>query len=312
MKIFCFGFGFSARRLAQLILSAGGEIAGTWQSHLPLADPAIKYFRFGTDHDVSDSGLAELTASPCVLISIPPTAMPDNGIVDPVLARYRKALSHPNIRHIIYLSTTGVYGDHAGGWVDEETKPAPQTERGQRRLVAEQNWRDFCAERRQHGDAKLLTILRLAGIYGTGRSAIDSIRQGKAQIIIKPGQIFSRIHAADIAQFSHEIFKAGQTPHPPPYTVYNLCDHEPAPPQDVLYHAYDLLGLPPPAPIDFAQATLSSTLSPMQASFFSESKRVDNQRMRQFLSDHGGKKLLYPDFRAGLVAILQETRHQTG
>ncbi|MDI9350004.1 MAG: SDR family oxidoreductase [Candidatus Symbiobacter sp.] len=311
-KIFCFGYGYSAQHLAPLLLAQGDEVAGTWQTRPPQTDPAVQLFRFAANEALSPEGLAALAAAQVVVISIPP--VPRAELVaelrpepDLVLAQHKAALAQENIKHIIYLSTTGVYGDHQGGWVDEQTPTAPQTERGHRRLAAEMAWRDFVQTDfdqtgAARGEAKKLTILRLAGIYGPGRSVFDTIRQGRAQIIVKPGQYFSRIHVADIAQFIHAVIAAAPSPQAESsqnVEVYNLADNLPAPPQDVIRQGFALLGRTPPPPIDFAQATLS----PMQASFYSESKRIDNRRMREFLSQHSQKNLIYPEYHAGLAAI---------
>ncbi|MCX8506713.1 MAG: SDR family oxidoreductase [Alphaproteobacteria bacterium] len=313
MKLFCFGLGYSAQYLVPLCLARGIEVAGTWQSKSVAIDPSVRQFRFAPNLDrhgqgLSPEGCAELSDADIILISIPPTAAGlgnanETQDSEVILSHHRPLLENPKLKHIIYLSTTGVYGDHGGNWVDENTQATPQTERGQRRVAAEQAWRDFvdCCNRQASSMArpKILTILRLAGIYGPGRSAFDSIAQGKAQIIIKQNQVFSRIHVADIAQFIDALMAAGQTNYPL-HPIYNLCDNEPAPPQDVISYAYELLGRTPPAPINYEMARLS----PMQASFYSESKRVKNDTLHEFLSKFAQKSLLYPDYRVGLSAIL--------
>ena len=313
MKLFCFGLGYSAQNLGPLCRARGIEVVGTWQSKPVVTDPSVRQFRFapnleGQGQGLTPEGCAELSDADCVLISIPPTATSlananETQDSDLILSRHRQLLENPKLKHIIYLSTTGVYGDHGGHWVDENTPATPQTERGQRRVAAEQAWRDFVDHCNRQVSSmarpKILTILRLAGIYGPGRSAFDSIAQGKAQIIIKQNQVFSRIHVADIAQFINAVIAAGQNNFPLA-PVYNLCDNEPAPPQDVISYAYELLGRTPPAPIDYEKAQLS----PMQASFYSESKRVKNDTLREFLSKFAQKSLLYPEYRVGLSAIL--------
>jgi nucleoside-diphosphate-sugar epimerase len=180
-----------------------------------------------------------------------------------------------------YLSTTGVYGDRAGGWVDEASALTPAGERGRRRVAAEAGWRALGLP---------LHIFRLAGIYGPGRSALDSVRAGKAQRIDKPGQVFSRIHVDDIAAVLDASIAR-----PYPGAIYNVCDDDPAPPQDVIAYACALLGRAPPPLVPFDQAALS----PMARSFYGESKRVSNRRIK----DELGVRLRFPDYRAGLDAL---------
>jgi nucleoside-diphosphate-sugar epimerase len=213
-----------------------------------------------------------------ILVSIPPD---EEG--DPVLARHAEALGRASrLRWIGYLSTTGVYGDRQGGWVDETSDLAPVNARSARRVDAERAW---------IATGHPVHIFRLAGIYGPGRSAFDRLRAGRAQRIVKPGQVFSRIHRDDIAQ----ILRASMA-HPRPGAIYNLADDEPAPPQDIIAHAARLLGLPCPPAIPFETADLS----PMARSFYAESKRVSNARIKQEF----GIVLRYPDYRTGLDAIL--------
>jgi nucleoside-diphosphate-sugar epimerase len=181
-----------------------------------------------------------------------------------------------------YLSTTGVYGDRHGDWVDETSPLAPTTERGHRRLTAETQWQSLGLP---------MHIFRLAGIYGPGRNQLVSILDGSAKRIVKPGQIFSRIHVEDIAGVL-----AASIARPNPGQAYNVCDDEPCPPQEVVAFAAALLKRAAPPEIAFADADLS----PMAKSFYAESKRVSNQRMKEEL----GYKLLYPTYREGLTALL--------
>jgi nucleoside-diphosphate-sugar epimerase len=184
-----------------------------------------------------------------------------------------------------YLSTTGVYGDRGGDWVDEESSLEPNTTRGERRLKAEQNWLKLCND---HGLP--VHLFRLAGIYGPGRNQLLTVLNGTAKRIIKAGQIFSRIHVDDIAGvLTASIAK------PNPCRAYNVCDDEPCPPQEVVEYAASLLGLPLPPEIPFEEANLSS----MAKSFYADSKRVSNQRMKNEL----GYQLLYPNYREGLLAL---------
>ena len=184
-----------------------------------------------------------------------------------------------------YLSTTGVYGDRQGGWVDEESDLTPATKRGNLRLKAERQW----------FEAKALPVhvFRLAGIYGPGRNPLSRVMKGTARRVVKPGQVFSRIHVDDIAQ----VLRASIA-RPNPGTAYNVCDDLAAPPQDVIAHAAELLGRPVPPDIPFEEAEMSA----MGQSFYAESKRVRNDRIKQEL----GVVLLYPDYEAGLAALMEQ------
>jgi nucleoside-diphosphate-sugar epimerase len=211
--------------------------------------------------------------------------VPPDAAGDPVIDLCGPAIAaRRDLAWVGYLSTTGVYGHHGGGWVDENTALTPSGERGRRRVAAERAWL---------GPPGLPThIFRLAGIYGPGRSAFDSLRAGRAQRIDKPGQVFSRIHVEDIAR---TLRASLSKPHPG--AVYNLCDDDPAPPADVIAYAAGLLGVPPPPLIPFAEAKLSE----MGRSFYDDNKRVRNDRIKQEL----GVQLAFPDYRAGLAAILR-------
>src|SRR6056297_42257 len=275
-----FGHGYSARALARRLLPRGWQVYGTTRSperaeHLRAE--GITPLLWDSD-DVADA----LDAATHVLSSAAPT---EAG--DPVLARHRAAIAAaaPRLDWTGYLSTTGVYGDHQGGWVDEETPLTPSTERGRRRVAAEAEWRSV--------PGLPLHIFRLAGIYGPGRGPFEKVRQGTARRIVKPGQVFSRIHVDDIAQVL-----LASIDRPNPGAAYNVCDDDPAPPQDVIGHAAELLGLPLPAEVPFDEADMT----PMARSFYAESKRVDNTRMKHEL----GVTLIHPDFRTGLRALLAQ------
>jgi nucleoside-diphosphate-sugar epimerase len=276
--LFTFGQGYTATALARRLIAQGWQCVGT--SRTPEGCARIKAegiapLRF-PGSDVSTA----LATATHLLISTAPGA---NG--DPVLAEIGTDIAQltPNLEWVGYLSTTGVYGDHAGGWVDETTPLTPATPRGEARVKAEAAWR---AQRLP------LHIFRLAGIYGPGRAPFDRLRAGTARRIIKPGQVFSRIHVDDITQAL-----LASIARPAPGAIYNICDDEPAPPQDVLTYAAKLLDLPPPPEEAFATADMSA----MARSFYAESKRVRNDRMKADL----GVKLLYPTYRDGLKAILQ-------
>jgi nucleoside-diphosphate-sugar epimerase len=218
-----------------------------------------------------------LKAASHLLISAAPS--PDVG--DPLLASMD--LSAYRFNWVGYLSTTGVYGNHDGAWVDEATPLTPSTRRGALRVAAESAW--------QATDLPL-HIFRLAGIYGPGRGPFSKVRNGTARRIIKAGQMFSRIHADDIAQVV-----AASIAQPRPGAVYNLCDDDPAPPQDVLAYAAELLGLPLPPEVDFD----SADMTPMARSFYAENKRVRNDLIKSEL----GVRLKYPSYREGLQSLLK-------
>ena len=276
-----FGHGYSARALAPLLLARGWTVIGTTRD----AGRAEALGREGVEPLVWGAPVeAALGRATHVLTSVAPG--PDG---DPVLATYGAALAG-GLRAgqwVGYLSTTGVYGDHGGGWVDEATPPAPATERGRARVAAEAAWSALAA-----GTGAALHVFRLAGIYGPGRGPFEKVRAGTARRVIKPGQVFSRIHVDDIAA---ALLASIDRP-APGGRVYDVCDDDPAPPQDVIAHAAALLGLPPPPNVAFDAAAMS----PMARSFYAESKRVRNDRVKREL----GLRLRHPDYRSGLAAIL--------
>lgn len=274
------GHGYSARALARLLLPRGWRVIATTRS----AEKADAMRDEGVEACVwPGADLSALLAEAThVLSSVPPQA---EG--DPVLAAAGDAIADAgHLEWVGYLSTTGVYGDHSGDWVDEETPVAPSTDRGARRASAEAAWRAAVTRAPLH-------IFRLAGIYGPGRSALDRVAAGTARRIVKPGQVFSRVHVDDIAQ----VLAASMARPEPAGRIYNVCDDLPAPPEDVIAYAAQLLGVPVPPAEDFAGADLS----PMARSFYAESKRVRNDRIRSEL----GVALLNPDYRAGLSALLK-------
>ncbi|WGW03964.1 SDR family oxidoreductase [Tropicibacter oceani] len=272
------GHGYSASALSRNLLPQGWTILGTTRS----ADKAEQIRATGVQPVLWDEQSLSKALEQCthLLISAGPD---DQG--DPALRLLHDQIAAraPDLHWAGYLSTTGVYGDHHGAWIDEATPLTPSTSRGAARVQAEAAWGAI---------AHLpLHVFRLAGIYGPGRGPFSKVRNGTARRIVKPGQVFSRIHVDDIAQVLEASIKA-----PNPGAVYNLCDDDPAPPQDVIAHAAQLLGLPVPPEIPFEQADLSA----MARSFYSESKRVSNARIK----DELGVTLLYPDYRAGLAALL--------
>jgi nucleoside-diphosphate-sugar epimerase len=271
------GHGYSAARLAASLAAEGWQVAGTTRSAAKAAAMAAEGMQAVLWDD--DAAMrAALAAASHVLVSLPP-----DEAGDPFLRRWRGALGRPE--WIGYLSTTGVYGDRQGGWVDETGELAPVNARSRWRVAAEAEWLALA------GEGLPVQVFRLAGIYGPGRSALDRLRDGTAQRVVKAGQVFSRIHVDDIVQALRASMQRGQ-----PGAVWNLADDEPAPPQDVIAFAAELLGMEPPPEVAFEDAGLS----PMARSFYAESKRVDNRRLRDAL----GVRLAYPDYRAGLRAIL--------
>ncbi len=275
------GLGYSAAALSRRLLAQGWRVVGTTRS----PEKAARLQAQGIEPLMwpgtpLDGALAEATH---ILLSIAPDAAGD-----PVIAAEADALRAARPEWVGYLSTTGVYGDHDGGWVDETTPLTPGTARGRQRVLAEAQWQALAAER-----GWPLHIFRLAGIYGPGRGPFRKVKDGTAQRIVKPGQFFSRIHVEDIGQVLDASIHR-----PDPGAVYNVCDDDPSPPQDVLAHAAELLGLPIPPEVDIDKADMT----PMARSFYAESKRVRNDRMKRDL----GIKLLYPTYRDGLAALLAE------
>ena len=275
-----FGFGFSAQALASRLDRKSWRISGTSRT----AEGAAAISAQGHDGLVFDA-LTHIPESVTHIVS----SVPPDADGDPVLRRFARDLARP-FAWVAYLSTTGVYGDHGGAWTDEETPLTPNTERGLRRLAAEEAW---LALHRRSGLP--VHIFRLAGIYGPGRNQLVSVRDGTAKRIVKQGQVFSRIHVDDIAGI---LLASMHAPHPG--RAYNVADDEPSPPQDVVAHAAGLLGLPVPPAIPFEEAELS----PMARSFYADSKRVSNARVKQEL----GYRFRYPSYREGLQALLSTER----
>ena len=284
-RLFCFGLGYSALALARHLRRRGWQIAGTCQTperQADLAGEGIAAALFDRDRPLADPEAA-LAGTTHLLSSVPPDATGD-----PVIDRHGDAIAalDGKLAWAGYLSTTGVYGDRAGGWVDEQAELRPSGERGRRRVAAETAW---LALWRRHGVP--VHLFRLAGIYGPGRSALDTVRRGEAKRVEKSGQVFSRIHVEDIAA----ILEASMA-RPNPGAAYNACDDDPAPPQEVVTFACALLGIAPPPLVPLAEAQLSA----MARSFYEDNKRVDNARIKREL----GVALRYPDYRAGLRALL--------
>lgn len=282
--LFCFGLGYTAQALAGALRDEGWTIAGTTRTEAKreaLAAAGIEAHLFDRNHPLDDAP-GVLARATHVVTSIPPD---DAG--DPVLDHHQGDLGRVlGLAWIGYLGTTGVYGDRRGAWVDETDPPDPTMPRTRRRVMAEGGWL---------ASGLPVQIFRLAGIYGPGRSALDSVRNGTARRIIKPGQVFGRIHIDDIVQ----VLRASIA-NPHPWAIYNVADDEPAPPQDVVAFAAELLGVPPPPEIPYETADLS----PMARTFYADNRRVANDRIKQEL----GVELRYPGYRGGLRALLAAER----
>lgn len=284
MNLVILGFGYSASAFAREIRAECASIAVTARSPEKVARLRAEGWdalRFDGSESTPELDAA-LQSATHVLVSAPPS---ETG--DPVLRALKSRLGAAlALRRVLYLSTVGVYGDHEGGWVDEESPLHPVSQRSLQRVAAEKAWQDFA-------EAKGLDlgIFRLSGIYGPGRSAIDNLKAGTARRIIKPGQVFNRIHVADIAGALCAAIR-----HEGTLGVFNLTDHEPAPPQDVVEFAASLLGLPAPPDIPFEEAQLSE----MGRSFYGENKRVSNGLIRAAL----GYTFRCPTYREGLRACL--------
>ncbi|PPD01257.1 MAG: NAD(P)-dependent oxidoreductase [Hyphomicrobium sp.] len=281
--LFCFGFGYCASYVAQRLAMRGWTISGTATRDAGVAEINGRGYRgylFDGKRPNPDVAGA-LTQATHILLSIPPEEYGDPA----VRVHGSDIASSSSIQWIGYFSTVGVYGDSAGGWIDETTMPRPGSERGQRRLKAENEWLELGCNTN-----KCVMIFRLPGIYGPGRSTLDDLRNGTARRIVKPGQVFNRIHVQDIASAVEAAVD-----HPSPGRAFNITDDEPSPPQDVVAYAASLLGVPPPPELDFATAKLS----PMGQSFYSENKRIANARMKAEL----GVQLQFPSYREGLKDI---------
>jgi nucleoside-diphosphate-sugar epimerase len=286
MHLFFFGMGYSSLATAKAIHELAdpkATIAGTTRTEEGverLAESPYRLHLFDGTKPGSTLG-PDLRQATHLVLSIPPN---DSG--DPAYNQHRADIDAADVKWICYFSTVGVYGDFGGEWIDETAPTRPVNKRSQQRVEIEQLWRDYAAKR-----GIPILVLRLAGIYGPGRSSFDKLREGTARRIVKPGQVFNRIHVDDIARML-----AAAIDTPAGHTIYNLSDDEPAPPQDVVAYAAELLGLPVPPDIPFEQAGLTG----MAASFWAEAKRVSNARIKTEL----GVALDYPTYREGLRAIV--------
>jgi nucleoside-diphosphate-sugar epimerase len=285
----CFGFGYSAERFFQMFGRKFTSVVGTVRdaeraAALSANGTNLKGLAFDGNSAASElrTALAEANA---VLVLVPPG---ENG--DPVLRVLGDQLaSAANLQSIVYLSTVGVYGDCGGAWVDESMPTKPGAPRSCERLAAERAWLDLDD---RYGIP--VAILRLAGIYGPGQNALVQVASGKARRIVKPGQIFNRIHVDDIAQVIDAAFRQRAS------GIFNVTDDEPTPPGEPIAFAAGLLGVAPPAEIAFD--SVASSMSPMALSFWQECRRVHNDKLKRGL----GVTLLYPTYREGLRALFEK------
>jgi len=281
-RLFCFGLGYTARRLAKRLMTDGWDVACTVrndQSVKEIKDLGMEVSLFDRDHPLEDPE-SKLMSATHLLSSVPPDSEGDT-----VLDIHGDIIAHlgKSFRWIGYLSTTGVYGNRNGGTVREIDALEPTSDRSRYRVEAESRWLGLNAH-----------IFRIAGIYGPKRCVLEDVRRGRAKRIDKPGHVFSRIHVDDLARIlvaSMDAPNAGE--------IYNVCDDEPAPPMQVVTFACELLGIKPPLVQSFDEA--KKEMSPMALTFWADNKRVDNRRIKKDL----GLQLLYPDYRQGLRAILE-------
>jgi hypothetical protein len=280
LQLFAFGLGYSTLHFIERHARDFASISGTVRSADKIASlkgRPLEALPF--NDDAADPEIAvRLAGADVILVSVPPGP---SG--DPALQTFSDQIAASRARRIIYLSTLGVYGDHGGGWIDETAATRPVGGRQRRRLDAEAAWLAVSGHR--------TSVLRLAGIYGPGRNALVNLRAGTAHRIIKQGQVFNRTHVTDIAQAI-----AGAIAHDATGT-WNVCDDEPAPPQDVVTFAASLMGMAPPPEQDFAEAEMSE----MARSFYASSNRVSNARLKRDL----GIALMFPTYRDGLTALWQ-------
>ncbi len=289
------GMGYSAAEAAHRLRAKGWTVAGTGRSSESLrriTEQGFTALPFD-GRAVPDPLAANLVSATHLLLSIPPD---EDG--DPVLRACGPLIRRaPNLKWIGYLSTIGVYGDHGGAWVDEATPPAPRSGRSRARVEAEQAWAALARER-----GVPLDIFRLSGIYGPGRNPLERLLSGERQTVVKPGQVFNRIHVEDIGQaVERAIERPGEAG---AARIFNVTDDEPAPPQDVTAFAAQLLGMEPPPLVPIEQAQLSD----MGRSFYAENKRARNERMKRDL----GVALAYPTYREGLRALAARLRPERG
>lgn len=283
MRLFVFGVGFSSKAFVEEVRDRFEWVGGTTRSMEKaesLKALGIEPFLFSGEE--KGEGIAEALAQAThVLVSIAP-----NETGDPVLNQHGGDIAAGRPVWTGYLSTVGVYGNHDGDWVDEETPCKPVSKRSVQRVVAEDAWLSFAGKHNLP-----VQIFRLSGIYGPGRNTFENFKKGKARRLVKPGQVFNRIHVADIAGVLESAMNRPST------RIFNVTDDEPAPPQDVVAYAAKLLGVDPPPEIPFETADLT----PMARSFYGENKRVSNKRIKEEL----GYTFRYPNYRIALKDLVK-------
>mgnify|MGYP002651147487 CR=1 FL=1 len=284
MRLFVFGVGYSSKAIIEEVQDRFDWIGGTTRSPEKadaLRENGIEPFIF--DGETPGDGIADaLSNATHVLVSIAP-----NEAGDPVLNGHGADIAAASPKWVGYLSTVGVYGNHDGAWVDETSACKPVSKRSVQRIAAEEAWLSF-AER----TSVPVQIFRLSGIYGPGRNTFENFKKGRARRLIKPGQVFNRIHVADIAGAVSIAMQSPKT------RIFNVTDDQPAPPQDVVTYAAELLGVTPPPEVAFETADLT----PMARSFYGENKRVSNERVKNEL----GYTFRYPDYRIALNTLVQK------
>jgi nucleoside-diphosphate-sugar epimerase len=290
-SLLIFGLGFSGSAVARRAVAENIHVVATSRA-ARLAPAGVELIDFAdAEAALADATELLITAPPSLSLTAPLTT-PVGESGDPVLARYEAAIRvAPRLRWIGYFSTTGVYGDRQGGWVDETTPPLAVSDRAVRRIRAEQGWAEIGWQRGVPVD-----LFRLAGIYGPGRSVFDDLRVGRARRVIKPGHQFGRIHVDDIAQ---AVLAGMRQKREATARVLNLSDDEPAESAVVIAEAARLLGMKPPPAVDFA--TACQAMSPMARGFWAENRKVDNRATKAAL----GIAWHYPSYREGLAAILE-------
>lgn len=284
MNLFVFGLGYCAcdfiSRHGARFATVSGTIRDAEKTRALGKGSEITRFLFDKESE-KPAIIAALDKADVLLISVPPGLS-----IDPVLAKFGRHIAGLKQKlKVIYLSTVGVYGDRKGEWVDEERVPKPQSGRSMARLHAEKAWMSLSRDPR-----KEVQILRLAGIYGPGRNALEALRSGTAHRIIKQDQVFNRIHVKDISAAIDAAIDYDKGSE-----IWNVSDDEPAPPQDVVAYAASLMGIEPPPEMPIEKASLT----PMQRSFYAENRRAANQKLKEKL----GVTLAYPTYREGLTAL---------
>jgi nucleoside-diphosphate-sugar epimerase len=279
VRLLVFGLGYTGTAVARAAAAAGYAVCGTVRGEVASAEDDIVRIAFTDAHGA-------IAAATHLLCSVPPST---SG--DPVLALYRNAIEEaPHLRWIGYLSSIGIYGDRNGAWVDEDTAPAPMSDRSRRRAAAEESWQRLAGE-------CAIDVFRLAGIYGPQRSVFDGLRAGTARRIAQPGHKFGRIHRDDVVRAVLAAMRQGP---PPGVRFLNIADDEPAEAAEVVVEAARLLRVAPPASMSYEDAKPSMT--PMARSFWAENRKVSSRRTQREL----GLRWLYPSYREGLRAVLAE------